>query len=197
MQKVEDRGQRLPGPMRIVDSDDDLLHLTSQGWGLVFAYQAEVVQLRLRFVPESTPEPGTYRARQAVAYEKPDSWSGPSITVPDGMVPTYEQVVVRRQYFVLQQGVEPALAAAAEKADTLVASRQEWIDKCLVSEQELAKEREAMAALAKMVERGRDEAERLRREVGELRAQGAKLEGAIGKLRKELGEARMREILGE
>ncbi len=197
MQKFEESRRRLPGPMRIVDSDDELLHLTSQGWGLVFTYQAEVVQLRLRFVPETKPEPGAFRVRQAVAYEKPDSWSGTSIVVPDGMVPTYEHVVVRRQYFVLQQGVEPALAAAAEKADTLVAQRQEWIDKCLLSERELAKEREAMAAVARTLEQGRDEAERLRREVGELRAQGVKLERAIGKLRKELGEARMREILGE
>jgi hypothetical protein len=190
MQTFRDNGGKaLPGPFRIVTGHDDLEIYTRQGWGLVFSYQEERLEqaLKLGRLPETQ-----YRARRTVVTSDQRV-----MTIPEGCEELYEETLVKRQCFVLQEGVEPALARAAEQLKEL---SSDYSDLSLRNGTALSANATLNEQVAKLTANC-DRLEGLR--AGALdRALGAerkaeKMERAIGKLREELGAAKMKEILGE
>lgn len=196
MQTFDQKAMCLPGPMRIVTSHEEFADLMKQGWGLVFSYQAEEVQMVLRFVPD---EARSYpQGSRATVYGN-DPWGRTSqeVPVPAGMRPAYDQAVVKKQFFVLRQDVEPALAAAAERA-------RELSEEADVLSADLREQRELAEASRKLTEALTEERGKLRSDLAcaenhieQLAAKTRKYETVLGTLRTELGERRMREILGE
>ena len=190
MQGFSDKsGKPIPGPFRIVRSPAEFAELTLQGWGLIFSYQESVPDLVLKFAP--SPHRGDNRGRWVIG---PD---GQQITVPCGHEETYEQVIVTRQWFVLQRGTEPALADATEKA-LAAEERCHEAEMCQgESALELGKLRDALRAAEERAHAD-GSAYRLANEARLRCAESLqKMERAIALLRKEIGEAKMREILGE
>lgn len=179
-----------PGPFRIVDSPNEFADLTRQGWGLVFTYQDQAVVNVMKFVrAETSPGP---------SYPVHD-WdeNGKMVSVPPGHKVIYEQAVVQRQRFVLKQDVESALRAAAERVAVWEAAATERGEAVRAAEQEIAKLRADHGEQGRALATKEEALEKALNECSTLRSRAQKLEQAIGVLRKELGAARMRDLLGE
>lgn len=179
------------GPMRIVTTPDEFASLSQQGWGLVFCYQADEIAESARVVPKPEQALGAPPVAGGV-------WIGGQYRdVPAGYAVAQESVVVKRQYFVFQQGVEEALTEARQRA-----------------EEQLERENE-VRELNAQVTRARDQLAReldaAEHALGIARASGASLqarlknaeakvvvmEEALGKVREAIGDIEMRAIIGE
>lgn len=178
-----------PGPFRIVDSPNEFASLTREGWGLVFTYQDQAVVNVMKFVRAETSPGPSY----------PVDWdeNGKMVSVPPGHKVIYEQAVVQRQRFVLKEDVESALSAAAQRVATWEAAATERGEAVRAAEQEIAKLRADHGEQGRSLATKEEALEKALNECSTLRSRAQKLEQAIGVLRKELGAARMRELLGE
>lgn len=180
-----------PGPFRIVDSPNEFADLTRQGWGLVFTYQDQAVVNVMKFVRAETSHGPSYPVQVW------DEVDGKMVSVPPGHTLIYEQAVVQRQRFVLKENVESALRAAAERVAVWEAAATERGEAVRAAEEEIAKLRAEHGEQGRALATKEEALEKALNECSTLRSRAQKLEQAIGVLRKELGAARMRELLGE
>lgn len=187
----KDGRQGAPGPFRIVDSPSEFADLTREGWGLVFTYQEQAVVNVMKFVRAETSHGPSYPVQVW------DEVDGKMVSVPPGHTLIYEQAVVQRQRFVLKEDVEPALSAAALRVEACEAKAAKLEEAVRAAEQEIAKLRADHGEQSRALATKEEALEKALHECSTLRSRAQKLEQAIGVLRKELGAARMRELLGE